>query len=172
MEAVVVWVYISLTSLWRKVKESGNKIAQLCPTLCDPMDCSLLGSPIHGIFWARVLEWVAISFSIWRKGKCISQSSPRKTEQVEHTHTHTHTHLFVYSVMHGIGLYRLRSLARPMDSAVYHEISSFSGKPQLFSWGLSTAWIWCTQIIEHNLLSQQIVGINHLYKISSPWHLD
>ena len=32
-------------------------------TLCDPMDCSLLGSSIHGIFQARILEWVAISFS-------------------------------------------------------------------------------------------------------------
>ena len=36
---------------------------QSCPTLCNPMDCSLPGSPIHGIFQARVLEWVAISFS-------------------------------------------------------------------------------------------------------------
>ena len=34
-----------------------------CPTLCDPMDCSLSGSSIHGIFQARVLEWIAISFS-------------------------------------------------------------------------------------------------------------
>ena len=34
-----------------------------CPTLCDPMDCSLWGSSVHGIFQARVLEWVAISFS-------------------------------------------------------------------------------------------------------------
>ena len=39
------------------------KIAQLCLTLCDPMDCSLSGSSIHGIFQARVLEWIAISFS-------------------------------------------------------------------------------------------------------------
>ena len=38
-------------------------VAQSCPTLCDPMDCSLRGSYIHGIFEARVLEWVAISFS-------------------------------------------------------------------------------------------------------------
>ena len=38
-------------------------IAQLCPTLCDPMDCSLPGSSLHGILQARVLEWVAISFS-------------------------------------------------------------------------------------------------------------
>ena len=44
-------------------------------TLCDPMDCSLLGSSIHGIFQARVLEWVAISFS---RGS----SRPRNRTQV------------------------------------------------------------------------------------------
>ena len=37
-------------------------VAQLCPTLCNPMDCSLPGSSVHGIFQARVLEWVAIPF--------------------------------------------------------------------------------------------------------------
>ena len=41
-----------------------SEVAQSCPTLCDPMDCSLPGSSIHGIFQARVLEWVAISFSL------------------------------------------------------------------------------------------------------------
>ena len=45
-----------------KVK-SESEVAQLCPTLCDLMDCSLPGSSIHGIFQARVLEWVAIAFS-------------------------------------------------------------------------------------------------------------
>ena len=40
------------------------KVAQSCLTLCDPMDCSLPCSSVHGIFQARVLEWVAISFSI------------------------------------------------------------------------------------------------------------
>ena len=40
-----------------------GEVAQLCPTLCDPMDCNLPGSSVHGIFQARVLEWVAISFS-------------------------------------------------------------------------------------------------------------
>ena len=45
-----------------KVK-SESEVAQLCPTLSDPMDCSLLGSSIHGIFQARVLEWGAIAFS-------------------------------------------------------------------------------------------------------------
>ena len=45
-----------------KVK-SESEVAQLCRTLSDPMDCSLLGSSIHGIFQARVLEWGAIAFS-------------------------------------------------------------------------------------------------------------
>ena len=37
-------------------------VTQSCPTLCDPMDCSLPGSSIHEILEARILEWVAISF--------------------------------------------------------------------------------------------------------------
>ena len=44
-------------------KKSESLVAQLCPSLCDPMDCRLPGSSVHGIFQARVLEWVAISFS-------------------------------------------------------------------------------------------------------------
>ena len=43
-----------------KVK-SESEVAQSCPTLSDPMDCSLPGSSVHGIFQARVLEWVAIN---------------------------------------------------------------------------------------------------------------
>ena len=43
--------------------KSQSEVAQSCPTLSDPMDCSLPGSSVHGIFQARVLEWVAISFS-------------------------------------------------------------------------------------------------------------
>ena len=46
----------------RKVK-SESEVAQSCPTLRDPMDCSLPDSSIHGIFQARVLEWGAIAFS-------------------------------------------------------------------------------------------------------------
>ena len=48
--------------------ESESEVTQSCPTLSDPMDCSLPGSSIHGIVQARVLEypleWVAIAFSI------------------------------------------------------------------------------------------------------------
>ena len=57
------------------VKES--EVTQSCPTLCDPMDCCLPGSSVHGIVQARILEWVAISFS---KGS----SQPRAQTWVSH----------------------------------------------------------------------------------------
>ena len=47
-----------------KVK-SESEVAQSCPTLSDSMDCSLPGSSVHGIFQARVLEWGAITFSVF-----------------------------------------------------------------------------------------------------------
>ena len=45
------------------LKLCESEVAQSCPTLCDPMDCSLPGFSVHGIFQARALEWIAISFS-------------------------------------------------------------------------------------------------------------
>ena len=57
-----------------KVK-SESEVAQSCPTLCNPMDCSLPGSSVHGIFQARVLEWGAIAFSL------NSESNLEKEEQ-------------------------------------------------------------------------------------------
>ena len=48
--------------LWQKVK-SESEVTESCPTLSDPMDCSLPGASVHGIFQERVLEWGAIAFS-------------------------------------------------------------------------------------------------------------
>ena len=62
---------------FKNVIISQSEVAQSYPTLCDPMDCSLSGSSIHGIFQARVLEWIAISFS---RGS----SGPRDRTQVSH----------------------------------------------------------------------------------------
>ena len=45
--------------------KSESEVAQSCPTLSDPMDCSPAGSSVRGIFQARVLEWGAIAFSEW-----------------------------------------------------------------------------------------------------------
>ena len=57
--------------------EAVSEITQLCPTLCNSIDCRLLGSSVHGIFQARILEWVAISFS---RGS----SQPRDRTRVSH----------------------------------------------------------------------------------------
>ena len=48
--------------------KSESEVAQLCPTLCNPMECSLLGSSIHGIFQTRVLEWGASAFFRYTEG--------------------------------------------------------------------------------------------------------
>ena len=45
------------------VYESESEVAQSCPTLCDSMDCRLPGFSVYGIFQAKILEWVAISYS-------------------------------------------------------------------------------------------------------------
>ena len=62
-----------------KVK-SESEVAQSYPTLCDPMDCSLPGSSVHGIFQARVLEWVAIAFSAAREAPAM-RSLPTDTRE-------------------------------------------------------------------------------------------
>ena len=80
------------------------KLLQSCPTLCNPMDCSLPGSSIHGILQARILEWVVMPSSRgssqprdqtcvscllhWQAGYLPLVPPGRPT----HTHTHTHTH--------------------------------------------------------------------------------
>ena len=57
------WSGLPFPSPMHKVKSQGE-VAQPCPTLSNPMDCSPPGSSVHGIFQARVLEWGAIAFSI------------------------------------------------------------------------------------------------------------
>ena len=81
--SVKLWWKIVLTTsteLWLKMLLASCEceVAQSRPTLCDPIDCSLPGSSIHGIFQARILEWVAISFSRrsswprdWTRVSCI-----------------------------------------------------------------------------------------------------
>ena len=58
-----------------KVK-SESEVAQWCPTPSDPMDCSLPGSSVHGIFQARVLEWGAIALSVYSGRFSIYSQSP------------------------------------------------------------------------------------------------
>ena len=63
--------------LFNSDSDSDNEVVQSCPTLCDPVDCSLPGSSLHGILQARILERVTISFS---RGS----SQPRDRTQVSH----------------------------------------------------------------------------------------
>ena len=70
VQAAITEYYQLDTRKWSEVL-----VAQSCLTLCDPMNCSLLGSSVHGTLQARILEWVAISFS---RGS----SQPRDQTQV------------------------------------------------------------------------------------------
>ena len=65
-----------------KVK-SESEVAQSCPTLSDPMDYSLPGSSTHGIFQARVLEWVAIAFSSQHAAVKLLQSDPTLCDPID-----------------------------------------------------------------------------------------
>ena len=68
-----------------KVK-SESEVSQSCPTPSDPMDCSLPGSSVHGIFQARVLEWGAIAFSNWSLLKLISIESVMPSNHLNPCH--------------------------------------------------------------------------------------
>ena len=69
---------IILCSGWLKLYiKSESEVSQSCPTLCNPVDCSLPGSSAHWILQARILEWVAVFFS---RGS----SKPRDQTQVSH----------------------------------------------------------------------------------------
>ena len=87
-----------------KVKSEGE-VAQLCPTLSDPMDYGLPGSSIHGIFQARVLEWGAIAFSnikqrwqeytegLYKCSHCAHAPSHKKDLNDPYSHNGVITHL-------------------------------------------------------------------------------
>ena len=100
------WILRRLTQ--QKLK---SEVAQLCSTLCDPMFCSLPRSSIQGIFQARVLEWVAISFSRGSSqlrdrtlvsriaGRCFNLWATREACQLSVSHTYTHLHSLSWLVM-------------------------------------------------------------------------
>ena len=75
------WTLIQRSSMGEKwkhnINESESEVTQSCLTLCDPMNCNLSGSFVHGIFQARVLEWIAISISS-------GSSRPRSRTPVSH----------------------------------------------------------------------------------------
>ena len=92
---VIKWILIQKPKIKaRKIVTVKALVTQSFPTLCDPMDCSLPDSSIHGIFHARILEWVAISFlreSPWPRnptrvscvaGRCFTIWATREAPEV------------------------------------------------------------------------------------------
>ena len=79
------WQFLKKLNIYLH-SDSDSEVAQSCPTLCDPRDCSPPGSSVHGILQARILEWVAISFS---RGS----SRPRNQTQVSHIASRCFYHL-------------------------------------------------------------------------------
>ena len=66
MDSGVWWATVHTVTKTGVIKHAHMhlcSVVQLCPTLCDPIDCSRPGSSIHGILQARILEWAAISSS-------------------------------------------------------------------------------------------------------------
>ena len=58
------WVAIPFSSAWNvKTESESERLLKSCQTLSDPMDCNPPGSSVHGILQARILEWVAVSYS-------------------------------------------------------------------------------------------------------------
>ena len=92
-------VHKACFSLWSCIHECECEVAQSCLTLCNPMDCSLPGSSVHGIFQAIVLEWIAISFSKgssrprdWTQVSCVvdRRFTVWATREVMRVYTHAH----------------------------------------------------------------------------------
>ena len=92
-------------------------VAQSCPTLCDPMDCTLPGSSVYGILQARILEWVAISFSsVWNQSSAsflqLSKASVSAAcldvTQTSMVLTETTSHLLCLPRLSGVSLFCMK----------------------------------------------------------------
>ena len=111
--------------------ESESEVAQLCPTLCDPMDCSLPGFSVHRIFQTRILEWVAISFS---RGSCW----PRDQIQVSH-----------FVGRHFTKVFDVALIPHPSPKI---SVSSFHITPVIWRYAITTAMFFHFHEFLHTLL--------------------
>ena len=122
--------------------ESESEVAQSCPTLRDPVDCSLPGSSVHGIFQATVLEWDAIAFSIQVPTMCqilLCAKSPagafptlKAYNSLKNDFWQTHSSLSVYSFFLSISLVFNWPITSPCNRFLSH-----------FPWALTP----CTRLL-------------------------
>ena len=147
---------------WKKSYDKPRKwkkseVTQSCLTLCDPMDCSQPGSSVHGIFQARVLQWVAISFF---RGS----SQPRNQTQVSLPVDRRSRQHVKKQRLHFV------------DKGLYSQSCSFS-RSHVWMWQLDykEGWVpnWCfrnvvlKKTLESSLDSKEIKPVNP--KGNQPW---
>ena len=118
-------------------KERKGLVTQLCPTLCDPVDCSPLGSSVHGIIQVRILEWVAMPFP---RGSCW----PR-----DQTQNLFHCKQILYHLSHQVNL---GSLSRYTHNSIF-ELST-ELKPQQME-DISILWASQVALVVNNLFPMQ-----------------
>ena len=95
----------------QRKSEREHEVAQSCPTLRDPMDCSLPGSSAHGIFQARVLEWGAIAFS-----DLVAQSCPTLCDPMDRSLSGSSAHgIFQARVLEWVAISSSRGSSQPRE---------------------------------------------------------
>ena len=117
----------------------GNEVTQSCLTLCNPMDCSPPGSSIHGIFQARLLECVAISFSRGASWPGIEPASPASAGTFFTTEPSRKPHIYIYILFHFFSL-----------------------------WFITGCWIWFPVPYSRPLLFIRLVGSSLYLLIPNP----
>ena len=132
----------------------NRNVAQSCPTLCDPMDCSQPGSSVHGIFQAIVLEWIAISFS---SGSSWPRDRTRVSRIVDRRITvwaaREVLHVIIFSRKWGIGLFECFPYSGIKRSA--YQNNFLFAIVTLFSWGYSYQFL-ISNVKSNYILAQLI----------------
>ena len=132
------------------VSEWVSEVTQSCPTLCDPMDCSPQSSSVHGILQARVLEWVAISFSRgssrprdWTQVSCIAgrrfnlwatREALIEAKLVLYYQAPNRTTVIIY------GIYWNKNTFLRFLSFTYHTSNQYCDNVLIFWWNIIS---WC-----------------------------
>ena len=128
--------YYMCTHTYICIHTHGVLVSKSCPTLCDAMDCSPVGSSVHGILQERILEWVSISFSKgssqprnWTQVSCIAGrffTNWAMREACIHTHTHTHTHIYIKSCLCLLLCFKLSTIFYSSEDKVQNSLLLFS----------------------------------------------
>ena len=149
------------------LKESESEVTQSCPTLCDPMDCNLPGSSVHGIFQARILEWVAISFSRgsspprdWTQISCIAGGffANWATREAPFFHDFSNLNLFVLLSLAKVFLSLLMIFSKSQCSTLLIFLH-FPSSYLFLLWSLlfpSICYFWISLIFVCNFLRWKV----------------